>query len=259
MTQQDPISHLVTLAQLDIDAARAYVQAVDAIDIPSIRDRLDDFRQDHERHVRELSEVIRWMGGEPPERAPDVKGFFIAGYTAIRSTMGIAGALRAMKTNEMMTNAIYERALAIDLPDDVRGLIERNREDERRHLAYIESVLEDRAWQYDGGRSRMLPDAGQLFPLAVGGFLVANALVRRTAGAIAGGLVGAALLAVATQSGVNPGGYLPRSTGPRSAAGARRGRDAVERAREGWEQGHAGTNPPAPSAAARHGIGGTLH
>jgi uncharacterized protein (TIGR02284 family) len=258
MTQQEPVSHLITLAQLDIDAARAYAQAIDNIDIPSIRDRLDDFRQDHERHVSELSEVIRWMGGEPPERTPDVKGYFIEGYTAIRAMMGIAGALRAMKTNEMMANAIYERALALDLAPEVRGLIERNREDERRHLAYIESVLEDRAWQYDGGRSHAVTDAGQIFPLAVGGFLVANALYRRTAGAIAGGLVGAALLAVATQSGVNLGGYLPRSTGPRSTTGPRRSRDAVERAREGWEQGHAETNPPVPSAAARHGAG-TVH
>src|SRR5690349_2675060 len=38
MTQQAPVSHLVTLVQLDIDAARAYAQAIDAIDTPSIRD-----------------------------------------------------------------------------------------------------------------------------------------------------------------------------------------------------------------------------
>jgi uncharacterized protein (TIGR02284 family) len=261
MTQQEPVSHLVALAQLDIDAARAYEQAIDAIDVPEVRDRLDDFRQDHERHVSELSEVIRWMGGEPPERSPDMKGFIIGGYTAIRGTMGIAGALRAMKTNEMMANAIYERALTVDLPDDVRGLIVRNREDERRHLAYIESVLEDRAWRYDGGPGHALSDAGQLFPVAIGGFLIANALVRRTAGAIAGGFVGAALLAVATQSGVNPGGYLPRSSSSPATAGRRSGggRDAVQRSREGWERGHAGTNPPVPAEAARYGAGGTVH
>src|SRR5919198_4895882 len=94
----DLINRLEKLIQLDIDAVGAYEQAIEAIDILEVRDRLAEFRDDHERHVAELSAALRRMGGEPPRRSPDMKGFLIEGYTAVRSSMGSAGALRAMKT-----------------------------------------------------------------------------------------------------------------------------------------------------------------
>jgi rubrerythrin len=212
MTAQASLDHLVTLVQLDIDAVQAYGQAIDNIDIPEIRERLDDFREDHERHIDELSAAIRRLGGEPPERAADFKGYLIEGYTAIRGAMGIAGALRAMKMNEILTNTTYEQALALDLPNDVMAIIGRNREDERRHLAYIEAVLEDRVWDLDPATGRLqsfTSDLGQFVPIALGGALVVNALLRRSPASAVGGAIGAALVFAALQSGVNPGRLIP--------------------------------------------------
>ena len=68
------------------------------------------FRRDHKRHYDDLSGEIRRLGGTPPEFSRDAKGVAIEGYTAIRSGMSQIGALRAMKTNEGMTNAQYEAA-----------------------------------------------------------------------------------------------------------------------------------------------------
>jgi uncharacterized protein (TIGR02284 family) len=234
MTAQASLEQLVTLVQLDIDAAQAYAQAIETIGIQEIRDRLDEFREDHERHVDELSAAITRLGGKPPERAPDLKGQLIGGYTAIRSAMGIAGALRAMKNNEILANRIYEQALALELPDDVKAIVERNREDERRHLAYIESVLEDRVWELDpstGRFSHLTSDLGQLVPIALGGALIANALMRRTAGSTVGGIIGGALLFAAMQSGLNPGRLIPA----RSLAGGAQGRDERDRRRQAHE------------------------
>ena len=61
--------------------------------------------------------------------------------------MGTEGALKAMRGNEKVTNAIYDRALGWDLPPEVRTVIERNRDDERRHLSYIEGALNQRIWE----------------------------------------------------------------------------------------------------------------
>ncbi len=144
MDTQDIIEKLNSLIQLDVDAVRAYEQAIERIDVPSIRSEIIRFQGDHKRHIADLSELVRQLGGKPIEASPDVEGFFIEGFTALRSITGTAGALQAMKGNEELTNKRYEDALHLGgLPDDVLSVIRRNREDERRHLTYIERTLEE--------------------------------------------------------------------------------------------------------------------
>jgi uncharacterized protein (TIGR02284 family) len=139
------ISILNDLIQLDIDAVHAYGQAIDNIEDSVVRGRLLEFQSDHERHIRELSQIVRDQGGTPIEHKRDFKGFLIEGMTAIRSATGTKGALKAMKTNELLTNRKYDKALEEALPPRVRDLVLRNRDDERRHLQYIESCLAGRS------------------------------------------------------------------------------------------------------------------
>lgn len=144
---KDLAKNLSSLAQLDIDAIHAYRQAIKEIDVVEIRDNLTRFQQDHENHVRSLNEIIVRLGAEPPVFKPDFKGFIIEGFTALRSKMGIEGALKVMRGNEKLTNATYDKALSWDLPQDVRLVVEKNRDDERRHLAFIENALNQRTWE----------------------------------------------------------------------------------------------------------------
>jgi uncharacterized protein (TIGR02284 family) len=148
--QEKPIKHLNDLIQLDVDAIHAYRQAIDHIDSVSIRETLERFKSDHERHVTDLSECVRSVGGTPVKLTPDIKGYLLEGFTALRSVTGTEGALRAMRTNERLTNKTYDRALTEDLPVDVLAIVRRNREDERRHLDYIERVLDNRLWEGEG-------------------------------------------------------------------------------------------------------------
>jgi rubrerythrin len=140
-------SALTNLMHVDVDAVRAYSQAIAAIHVVSIRRRLEAFRSDHQRHITDIEAEIRSLDMEPPGRQPDFRGFLLAGYTAIRSSMGVEAALRAMRANETLTNQRYDEAYAADLPERVRHLIERNRLDERRHIRFIEDVLEKRSWE----------------------------------------------------------------------------------------------------------------
>lgn len=132
------IELLNDLIQLDFDAVKAYGQAIEKIDDGAARADLVSFQADHERHVRELSQVVRLMGGEPEGEGRDLKGVLLEGLTALRSVTGTLGALKAMRMNEKLSNRMYERALEARLPSAARDMIVRNREDERRHLAAIE-------------------------------------------------------------------------------------------------------------------------
>jgi len=147
MNQSEAIGKLNDLIHLDLDAVGAYEAAIDRIDVESIRARLREFRDDHRRHVSDLSAIVRGLGGEPPTR-PDAKGFVLKGFTAVTSLMGSEAALRAMQGNEKLTNAGYANALRLDWPADVRARIEANLRDEQRHLAWIEDALRNRIWEH---------------------------------------------------------------------------------------------------------------
>lgn len=141
MTNQEMAEKLSSLVQLDIDAAHAYGQAIESVDTPEVRDHFMRYLDDHNRHIHELSVIIRELGVTPPEYLRDFKGFLIEGFTALRSGTGTDGALKAMKTNEELTNKTYKEACGLPLPPIIRALLERNYNDEQHHLHYITETL----------------------------------------------------------------------------------------------------------------------
>ncbi len=134
------IDKLNDLIAIDYDAVSAYEAAIRRIQAPIIRDRLREFQGDHERHISDLARFVRDFGGTPRER-PDAKGFFLKAFTAVTSMMGDRAALSAMKTNEELTNRTYDRALEELWPASVQDVLVRNRDDERRHLSFIEQSI----------------------------------------------------------------------------------------------------------------------
>lgn len=152
LTGKELCDNLEKLVHLDIDAIHAYDQAIEKIDVESIRSQITDFKRDHERHVSDLSEIIRSNGGEVPEFSRDFKGFFIEGFTALRSATGTEGALKAMQVNEKLTNSKYDDSLSWDVPQDVKDVLMRNREDERRHIEYITRCIDERLFEQPGDR-----------------------------------------------------------------------------------------------------------
>ncbi len=143
MKETKPAQKLISLIQLDIDAVHAYEQAIKNIDVEIIRNRLSEYKEDHQRHVRDLSSQVRSEGETPPEYSPDFKGFLIKGFTALQSAMGTYGALKAMQMNEKLTNKKYSEASRWEVPFEAKSIIERNYEDEKRHLRYVEEFVEE--------------------------------------------------------------------------------------------------------------------
>jgi hypothetical protein len=132
------------LIQLDIDAVRAYAQAIDGVDEEhdDVAAQLAVFQADHQVHVAALSAALLAVGREPPDYKADFKGFLIEGMTAIRAKLGTLQALKAMRQNELLTNRRYQEAVELDgIPAEIMLIIETGRDDEARHLAYIERVI----------------------------------------------------------------------------------------------------------------------
>ncbi len=140
---KEVIAILNDLLQIDIDAYHAYNQSIDSMEESTYREKLTDFRSDHERHIGALSDLIHQLGGQPTDFSRDFKGFLISGYTAIRSITGTVGILKAMDTNEILTKDRYQQALKAPLPDSVKEVVTSHMHDEERHVSEIEKMLNE--------------------------------------------------------------------------------------------------------------------
>lgn len=139
---EDMAEELGDVLKLDVDAIEAYNEAIERVQSQELRSRLSAFRDDHQRHVSDLTEAIRDMGHQPPEPKPDMKGKLIEGMTAMRSAMGDEQALKAMRQNETVTNRTYEKAVqSFTWPGEVQRMLSAGLSDERRHLDWIEQQL----------------------------------------------------------------------------------------------------------------------
>ncbi len=141
MDNREICKKLSSLVQLDIDAIHAYKEAIEKAEDPEVREHLSLYRDDHERHVTDLSAEIRKLGETPPEFSPDFKGFLIQGFTSLRSATGTDGALNAMHTNEKLTNKNYKEATEWNVPNDIGKKIALAYDDEKRHIDYIKKKL----------------------------------------------------------------------------------------------------------------------
>lgn len=138
------IKKLTDVVELDYDAVAAYKEAIDRLDDGAAKAKLREFQRDHERHISDLSEVIRKEGGTPPDSG-DFKKVLTKGKVQLADLAGDDAILKAMKTNEDQTNDKYESMVKEDFPNHIRTLLKRGLEDERRHRAWIETTLKQGA------------------------------------------------------------------------------------------------------------------
>lgn len=141
-TQSDIISALKDLIELDFDAIEAYEAAINRLDNKEYKAKLSEFKSDHERHVRELSAVLKKHGEEAPTGPSIGKQWLTKGKVILGNIIGDTGILSAMRSNEIDTNYAYERMNAReDCWEDVVDILKRGLEDERRHKNWIETTL----------------------------------------------------------------------------------------------------------------------
>jgi uncharacterized protein (TIGR02284 family) len=138
--QANFIDAIKQLVELDYDAIEAYQTAIEKLENRNYKDKMSEFKQDHERHISELSEFIRRCGNHPPTSADYTKGLLVKGKVVLASMIGDSNILNAMLSNEEDTNTAYERMVgrAHESSDpDIRNILQKGLEDERKHRDWL--------------------------------------------------------------------------------------------------------------------------
>lgn len=135
------IDKLTDVVELDYDAVAAYKAAIERVEDSGAKTKLQEFLQDHERHISDLSEVIRNEGGTPPDSG-DIKKVLTKGKVQLADLAGDEAVLKAMKTNEDQTTSKYADMVKEGFPSHIETILKRGLEDERRHRAWIETTLD---------------------------------------------------------------------------------------------------------------------
>jgi rubrerythrin len=151
-TPHDPAAlaaRLNDLLQLDHDALQAYDIAIQALRGERHRETLRRFRADHERHVAELTELIRSLGTVPVQLPHLPTGAFKLAMQGLGGAAGALGGgdaavLLAFKANERQVRDKYRRVADLaDLPASMSATIRRAAADEATHYAWALETLDE--------------------------------------------------------------------------------------------------------------------
>lgn len=135
--------HLESLLQLDYDAIEAYEAAINRMENQSYKLKLQEFKKDHENHIKDTSPFLKKAGHKPPT-GPGVKSLLTQGKVVLANIIGEAGILKAMRSNEEETNLAYEQINGYpDLPVELKKTLQKGLADERKHKSWIEKELEN--------------------------------------------------------------------------------------------------------------------
>jgi len=131
------VSTLLAIAQMDSEAAVAYETAAELVSAAEIRARLQDFAGDHRRHIDDIGQLIEQIGGDAELAAPPPETSVFSMLALAVASMGDQAALMALVGNEQFTNATYSTALELVTDPEALALLQRNLEDEQRHIKWL--------------------------------------------------------------------------------------------------------------------------
>ncbi len=134
------VAELNDLLQLDHDAVAAYSLAIGRLQNDVYREALAGFRDEHQRHIRELTALIEERGATPVQ-LPHLTGPFKVAMQALGAMGDDRAVLLAFKTNEGQVRDKYARHAARKHPAAVQDVIERAAADEEKHYMWTEQAL----------------------------------------------------------------------------------------------------------------------
>lgn len=130
------------LLQLDHDAVGAYEIAMEKLEDRDHASQIAGFLRDHERHIRELNELIAELGGSPVNQ-PHATGPFKQALQSLGGLAGDRGLLIAFRTNELQVRTKYDSyaSKANAWPTAIKRVVDANALDEERHYRWVADAL----------------------------------------------------------------------------------------------------------------------
>jgi hypothetical protein len=125
---------------LEHDAIAAYDATIERLDDPGHKQRIAEFKRDHESHVAELTRMAGASGTEAPQEG-DVKQYLTTGKVALASIVGDRTILKAMSTNEIETKMAYDQASRNGVATgEARAFFQKAFADESRHKDWMDAT-----------------------------------------------------------------------------------------------------------------------
>jgi ElaB/YqjD/DUF883 family membrane-anchored ribosome-binding protein len=131
------------LLQLDHDAIGAYEIAIEKLDDQELSSQISGFKLDHERHIRELNNLIQELGGTP-ENEPHATAPLKQAMQKMGALGGDRGTLIAWRANELQVRSKYDSyaSRAGSWPANVKRTVDEAALDEERHYYWVANVLQ---------------------------------------------------------------------------------------------------------------------
>lgn len=140
---------LARLLEMELDAVRAYANAVALLAPGPIRDELVVIGREHQAHVKALRDEIAFRGYLAPEHSSSVDGIVLGGGP-VTAPPSPEEAVSAVRRNEALASSLYAKLLAKGPPEGAAELIERLRAEAERHRGWAERTLARRPWESPG-------------------------------------------------------------------------------------------------------------
>jgi rubrerythrin len=146
-TQKNFIEAIKELVELEYDAISAYETAFKNLENPEYKKKFDEFKSDHQRHIKELSNFLLVNNEECPSGPDTLKKLLVNGKVELASLFGDQNILNAVLSNEEDTNIAYERInQRLGEYSDEKGgkiseIIARGLSDEKKHKSWLQSNI----------------------------------------------------------------------------------------------------------------------
>ena len=139
------VVELARLLAMEIDAGRAYANAVALVGPGPIRDELGVIGREHEAHAAAIRDEITFRGYLAPEHSPSVEGIVLGGgpVTGPPSPEEVLG---AVLQNESLAASLWAKLLAKGPPEGARALVLRLRAEAERHRRWAGRMLARRVF-----------------------------------------------------------------------------------------------------------------
>lgn len=141
-TQDNFLEALKDLLELDYAALEAYEAAIERLETPAYREKLVEFRDDHEQHIEQLSTLLKKNNWEAPKNGSVGKQIVTTGKVILANIMGDNAMLKAIKSNEIDTNKAYERMIVHPGKwPDAEDILKKGLGDEKRHMLWLKRII----------------------------------------------------------------------------------------------------------------------
>lgn len=132
---------LKDLVELEFDTIEAYETALNRIEDKNYQGKLEEFKADHQRHTKEISDLLKKHNCDTPAGPSIGKQWLAKGKVVLANLIGDKTILSAMASNEEDTNTAYERITKrSDQWEDSFEILKKCFEDEKRHKLWFDSA-----------------------------------------------------------------------------------------------------------------------